>query len=146
MVCGNLIGGISRKNSALSPGITLDARNPARSTVANTLPAHINVALPEIGASIPRITPSCAEQGTARARRKVVIILSLLVSRILVVIVAIVSHPRPSTIGKTALPFRPITLNILLAMIASLGKYPESSSIAKAIKNVVVIGSIIPIA
>ena len=57
------------------------------------------------------MTPSCAEQGIARASRKVVITLSRLVSWVLVTIVAMVSQPNPSTSGITARPFRPITLN-----------------------------------
>jgi len=52
---------------------------------------------------------------------------SLSVSKMRVVIVAIVSHPSPMTIGNTAFPFSPIFLKILLVITASLGRYPESS-------------------
>ncbi len=43
------------------------------------------------------------------------------VARILVVMVAIVSQPRPSTIGSTALPFRPMARKIRSLKIASRG-------------------------
>ncbi len=52
-----------------------------------------------------RSTPSWAEQGTARARSMVVTTRSLRVSRMRVVMVAMVSQPRPRIMGSTALPF-----------------------------------------
>ena len=54
--------------------------------------------------------------------------------------VAIVSQPKPSTIGRTAFPLRPIERSIRLDITASRGRYPESSSIEKTKKNVVTTG------
>jgi hypothetical protein len=63
-----------------------------------------------------------------------------------VVIVAIVSHPRPSTIGSTALPLSPIDRNRRSLKIASRGMYPLSSRKPNIRKNVVTTGSTIAIA
>ncbi len=43
------------------------------------------------------------------------------VPRMRVVIVAIVSHPRPSTIGSTAFPFRPMVRKIRSLKMARRG-------------------------
>ena len=67
------------------------------------------------------IVASCAEQGTPSASSRIAISRSFGVPRIRVVIVAIVSQPRPSTIGSTALPFRPIARNRRSLKIASRG-------------------------
>lgn len=71
------------------------------------------------------------------------IILSFLVSRIRVVNVAMVSQPSPSTMGNTALPFKPITLNNLLTITASLGRYPLSSINPKLMKKNPTMGNMI---
>ena len=47
---------------------------------------------------------------------------SFRVSMMRAVIVAIVSQPSPSTIGRTALPFSPIRLNTLFSMTARRGR------------------------
>ena len=49
---------------------------------------------------------------------------SFSVSRIRVVMVAMVSHPSPRTMGKTAFPLSPIFLKIWLVMTASLRQVP----------------------
>lgn len=49
---------------------------------------------------MPRTTPSCAEQGTARASKKVVMSRSRGLERMRVVSVAMVTQPKPSTMGK----------------------------------------------
>ena len=73
-------------------------------------------------ASIARITPSCAEHGTPSASSSIASSRSLRVGRIRVVSVAIVSQPRPSTIGSTALPFSPISRNTRSLITASRGR------------------------
>ena len=70
----------------------------------------------------PRMAPSWAEQGTPRARRMVTMRRSFLVSRIRAVIVAMVSQPRPRTIGRIALPLRPMIRKRRLDMMASRGR------------------------
>ena len=60
---------------------------------------------------------------------------SRFVGSVRVTIVAIVSQPRPRTIGITALPLRPILLNILSINMARRGRYPVSSMIAKTRKK-----------
>ena len=84
--------------------------------------AQTIVAQSAIPPSIASTTVSCAEHGTPRARSRITIRRSLGVSRIRVVIVAIVSQPRPSTIGSTALPFNPIFLKTRSTMTASRGR------------------------
>ena len=74
------------------------------------------------GPSMAMITPSCAEQGTPRARRSVTIAASFFVSRMRVVSVAIVSQPRPRTIGSTALPLRPMRRNERFSITARRGR------------------------
>ncbi len=49
-------------------------------------------------------------------------ILSLRVSRIRVVMVAMVSHPRPRIMGNMALPFKPMIRKIRLLITASRGR------------------------
>ena len=73
-------------------------------------------------ASRPRITPIWAEQGIARASRIVAMTRSRRVSSVRVTIVAIVSQPKPRTIGITARPFRPIFLNTRSISIARRGR------------------------
>ena len=68
------------------------------------------------------MTVSCAEHGTPSASSRITISRSLGVSRIRVVSVAIVSQPSPSTIGSTALPFRPIDLKMRLTITARRGR------------------------
>ena len=68
------------------------------------------------------ITPSWAEQGIARASSSVAMIRSRTVSRVRVTIVAMVSQPKPSTIGMTARPVRPIFLKSRSTRSARRGK------------------------
>ena len=90
------------------------------------------------------ITPSCAEQGIVKAISIVAILRSLLVSKVLVTIVAILPHPTARTNGMTDLPLNPIFLNPLSTRRASLGKYPLSSRSEKTMKKRDTIGKIIP--
>ena len=92
------------------PGKTRAARRPTRNITASMTPAQIANAQAESPASIARTTESWAEQGTPNASSRITIKRSLGVSRIRVVSVAMVSQPRPSTIGRTALPLSPIVL------------------------------------
>jgi len=71
---------------------------------------------------MPSTTPSWAEQGMASASRKVVISRSRGLCRMRVVNVAMVTQPRPSTIGSTARPLRPISENRRLAMTVRRGR------------------------
>ena len=84
--------------------------------------AHTTAAIAGTTASIARITPSCAEHGTPRASSSVASTRSFFVGRMRVVSVAIVSQPRPSTIGSTALPFRPISRKTRSLITASRGR------------------------
>ena len=67
------------------------------------------------------IVASCAEHGTPSASSRIAISRSFGVARIRVVIVAIVSQPRPSTIGRTALPFSPIARKMRSLKMARRG-------------------------
>ena len=67
------------------------------------------------------IVASCAEHGMPSASSRMAINRSFGVPRILVVIVAMVSQPRPSTIGSTAFPFSPITRKMRSQKIARRG-------------------------
>src|SRR3972149_3791206 len=125
--CGNRIGGISRIKSEDSPGMTLDARYPTRRITPTMIPTHATVAAGPISESIPRMTPSWAEQGMPRARRSVTITRSFRVSRIRVVSVAMVSHPSPRIMGSTAFPLQPIFLKIRSTMTARRGRDPGAS-------------------
>ncbi len=69
-----------------------------------------------------RTTPSWAEQGTPSARSRVASTRSFFVDRMRVVRVAMVSQPRPSTIGSTALPFSPMSRNTRSLITASRGR------------------------
>ena len=60
---------------------------------------------------MPITTPSWAEQGTASASSRVTSRRSRRLSRTRVVMVAMVTQPSPSTMGRTALPFKPEALN-----------------------------------
>ena len=80
------------------------------------------VAAPESPAVIAKMTAICARHGTPSARRSVTITRSFRVSMIRAVMVAMVSQPRPSTIGSTALPFSPIRLKTLFTITASRGR------------------------
>ena len=90
-----------------------------------------------------KMTPNCAEHGTAKARSNVEITRSRLVSCVLVTIVAIVLQPNPSTIGITALPLSPIFLKTLSTSMDNRGRYPLSSITENTRKNVPTMGSII---
>ena len=67
------------------------------------------------------IVASCAEHGTPRASSVIAMSRSFGVPRMRVVIVAIVSQPSPSTIGRTALPLSPIERNSRSLKIARRG-------------------------
>ena len=69
-----------------------------------------------------RMTAIWAEHGTASARSSVTMTRSLRVSMIRAVMVAMVSQPSPSTMGSTALPFRPIRLKTLFTITARRGR------------------------
>ncbi len=135
-------GGISMMKSTSSPRINFAARNPTTTITAKMNTIHTPVAIIPRLPSIPRTTPSCAEQGMPSARSRVIISRSFFVSRMRVVRVAIVSQPSPRMRGRTALPLQPIFLKTLSTITASLGRYPESSIIPKPIKNVPTIGNI----
>ena len=143
---GIRIGGTSRRKSELRPGINLDAAHPTPKMVPATTPPQMKVPSGAIEPSSARTTPSWAEHGTPRARRNVTIARSLRVGRSRVVSVAIVSQPRPRIIGRTALPFSPMTRKMRLTMTARRGRYPESSRMPKNTKNVPTTGSTIAIA
>ena len=87
------------------------AIQPTPSRTASTTANQISVAENDTPASIPITTPSWAEQGMARASRRIANKRSRRVSKMRVVTVAIVTQPSPSTIGRTALPFNPIMRN-----------------------------------
>ena len=119
---GRRSGGISKMKSEGAPGTKREASQPTSSiepptaTMISAKPAR------EMKLARPRITPSCAEHGTPRASSSVTMKRSLRLSRMRAVIVAIVSQPRPSTIGRIALPLRPISRKRRLDMIASRGR------------------------
>ncbi len=115
-------GGISRMKSPASPGMTFAASQPTRKIVARVMPPQITAAVTPSGASMAMMTPSCAEHGTPRARSSVTMAAALRLSRIRVVSVAIVSQPRPSTIGSTALPFSPMRRKVRSSITASRGR------------------------
>jgi hypothetical protein len=85
----------------------LAARNPTRNICASTTPNSVTSAAKDTPPRIPRIVASCAEHGMPSASSRTAISRSFGVPRILVVIVAIVSQPSPSTIGSTAFPLSP---------------------------------------
>ncbi len=93
-----------------------------------------------------KMRPSWAEQGTARAKRKVAMILSRVVSRVRVTTVAIVSQPSPRVKGMTARPLSPTFLHARSARRASRGRYPVSSRKEKKKKKVPTTGRMIPTA
>ena len=68
------------------------------------------------------MTPSWALQGIARASSTVAMTRSRIVSRVRVTMVAMVSQPKPSTIGMTARPLRPMCLKMRSTSIARRGK------------------------
>ena len=104
---GKRIGGNSTNSIVRSPGVMRAASQPTtRNTNSTTLP-QIIVALSDIPANNPITTPNWAEQGTASASSRITKKRSLRLSRTRVVKVAIVTHPKPNTIGSTALPFSP---------------------------------------
>jgi len=119
---GKRRGGSSTSSCVRSPGTRRAASQPTTSMTRKTTPPHTSTALKETPASIPITTPSCAEQGTASASSKVTSRRSRLDSRVRVVRVAMVTHPNPSTIGRTALPFNPSALNKRLERAARRGK------------------------
>jgi len=100
--CGSASAAARHEVAALA-GRTRAASQPTAIITNATDPAHTSAALNGTTASIARITPSCAEHGTPRARSSVASTRSFFVGRMRVVSVAIVSQPRPRTIGSTAL-------------------------------------------
>jgi hypothetical protein len=81
-------------------------------------------------ASNAATTASCAEQGMANWRIAVEILFSRSLPSIRVVIVAIVTQPKPRMSGMTALPFKPIAFRLRSTNVARRGKYPLSSMTA----------------
>lgn len=134
-------GGSSRMNSEVSPGIKRAARCPTSPKTAPTIPSQIPRAPGPAMAIIPKITPSWAEQGTARASNRVTNTRSLRVWSTRVVIVAMVTHPSPSTMGSTARPFKPRARKGRFSMAARRGRYPESSIRLNIKKKVLTMGS-----
>src|SRR3989304_43861 len=122
-ILGTLIGGISKIKSELLPGITSEAKNPTRTMTRRTTPDQIKVAVKDNRPNIPKITPNWAEQGTPKAKSRVTIIFSFLLPKILEVKVAMVSHPKPKIIGRTAFPFRPMNLKRRLPITAKRSRY-----------------------
>jgi hypothetical protein len=70
---------------------------------------------------MPRIVASWAEHGMPSASSSTAISRSFGVPRMRVVIVAMVSQPRPSTMGRTAFPFSPIARKMRSLKIARRG-------------------------
>src|SRR3989338_6756411 len=140
---GRRSGGSSYRNGLPSPGSRREAACPTMSTTSSTTPIQRPNAAGGWPESIAAMTPNCAEHGMPRANSNVVMIRSRRLSRMRVVMVAIVSQPSPSTRGRTALPFKPTNRQKRLAITASLGKYPTSSMKPKHRKNIVTIGRII---
>jgi hypothetical protein len=101
------IGGISIIKWEFSTGISLFRIKPEAMVSAKTTPNTTRKAANETCAIITRIRLNLAEQGTPKDSRKMAINRSLLLSRALVDIVAIVTQEKPRTIGSTALPLRP---------------------------------------
>ena len=139
---GRRMGGSSTSSLVRCPGSNRAASQPTASSTSATAPLHTSIALKETPARIPITTPSCAEQGIARAKSRITSNLSRFVSSTRVVRVAMVTQPSPSTIGSTAFPFSPSRWNNRLLSAANLGRYPESSNTPKARKNVETIGRI----
>ena len=118
---GQRIGGSSRMNSERSPGRTRAASQPTRNICDSTTANSVISAANEMPPRMPMMVASCAEQGIPSASSRMAISRSFGVPRILVVIVAMVSQPRPRTIGRTALPFSPITRKMRSQKIARRG-------------------------
>ena len=72
--------------------------------------------------SMAKITAIWALQGTPSASSRVTITRSFRVSMIRAVMVAMVSQPRPSTMGSTAFPFSPIHLKTRFTITARRGR------------------------
>ena len=108
-------------NSERSPFSTRAASQPTRNIWPSTTAKSVVSAASETPPRIPRMVASCAEHGMPSASSRIAMRRSFGVPRMRVVIVAIVSQPRPSTIGSTALPFSPITRKMRSQKIASRG-------------------------
>ena len=109
------------KKLACEPGTNLLAISPTTIKLNMIIPSHIhNVMGCEDNNDI--ITPSCAEHGIVKAMSIVAIILSRLVSRVRVVMVAILPQPTAKTIGIIERPLKPIFLKALSVKSASLGR------------------------
>ncbi len=106
----------------MSPGSTRAATQPTPSSVPRTTASHTRVAACDVRCMSAKITLSCDEHGMPSASSSVTSIRSLRVSMMRAVSVAIVSHPRPSTIGSTALPLSPMPRRIRLDMTARRGR------------------------
>ena len=118
------------------------AKNPAIKMIATKVAAHTNTAANEYEPKTPKTTPNCPAQGMLSVNKNVAIKRSRGVVKIRVVSVAIVTQPKPKTIGKTARPFKPIAEKTRLVITDKRGKYPESSKMEKAMKKVVTKGKI----
>ena len=124
------MGGKLINKSEVFPFTSLDKSVPVIAITLKRIKRYISHTFdPPIDAISTTIIPCCAAQGIEMPSRATVISLSLSVGRILVVMVPIVVHPKPSINGITALPFNPIFLSISSQNTLILGKYPESSRI-----------------
>ena len=108
------------KKSGVSPGMIRAMRNPTRRKTRNTVTIQVTIT-PGEPAARPKITPSWAEQGIARASRMVVMTLSRTDSNVRVTMVAMVPQPNPRVRGITARPERPIFLKRRSMRRANLG-------------------------
>ena len=144
-IFGALSGGSSSMKSLVGPLIKTDMILPTAMNSRNMIPAMSRTARRESAAARASMTPSCAEQGTASARSATTMIRSFFVSSIRLARVAIVTHPKPSTIGSVALPLTPTKRKALFVRTVRRGKYPVSSRIPKARKKTVTMGSTIDI-
>jgi hypothetical protein len=104
---------------------------PIKRKENNMHDSHITVTLYETADSIARIIPNWAEHGMAKKAELKLSFFLFSFSSILLLKTAIVPHPSPKTIGKTAFPFSPTKENNLFRITESLGRYPESSNIPK---------------
>lgn len=117
--------GSSKTNGADSPGRTFAANRPTRRISAPAVPTTPTSTQGEIATPIASRTAIWAEQGTAKANNSVAITRWRPVSSVRVVTVAMVSQPRPRTIGSPAWPLRPILRIRRWAVTASRARYPN---------------------
>lgn len=121
-ILGSLRGGRSINNAVDCPGITLFKIVPDSIKTINIEMKYNKNSFNPNGAISPAITPNCAEQGMVNPSNAVAMNRSLLEPRILVVMVAMVTHPKPNMIGMIAFPFNPILVKDRSVKVATLGK------------------------